>query len=78
MAKLDQDAIYRAALSLPQDARADLADKLFESLSEVANPDIDARWAREAEDRVSAYERGEIASVPGHEVFAALRSRQKG
>ena len=79
MAKLEnQDAIFRAALALPQDARADLADKLFESLSEIDDPKIDARWAQEAEDRISAYERGEIASIPGNEVFAGLRSRQKG
>lgn len=79
MAKLEnQDAIFRAALALPQDARADLADKLLESLSEVDNSEIEARWVREAEERISAYERGEIASIPGHEVFAGLRSRQKG
>ena len=72
MAMLEnRDEIFRAALSLPQDARADLADKLLESLGEV-----DARWAKEAEDRILAYERGEIAAIPGDEVFAALRSRR--
>lgn len=67
----NRDEIFRAALSLPQDARADLADRLLESLGEV-----DARWAKEAEDRILAYERGEIAAIPGDQVLAALRSRR--
>jgi hypothetical protein len=72
MATLEnRDEIFRAALSLPQDARADLADRLLESLGEV-----DARWAKEAEDRILAYERGEIAAIPGDQVLAALRSRR--
>jgi len=67
----NRDDIFRAALSLPPDARADLAKRLLESLGEV-----DARWAQEAEDRILGYERGEIAALPGDEVFAALRSRR--
>lgn len=67
----NRDEIFRAALSLPQEARADLADRLLESLGEV-----DARWAEEAEDRILAYERGEIAAIPGDQVLAALRSRK--
>lgn len=76
MATLEnRDDIFRAALSLPQDARADLADKLLESLGEAAA--VDARWAKEAEDRILAYERGEIAAIPGDQVLAALRSRRR-
>ena len=76
MATLEnRDEIFRAALSLPQDARADLADRLRESLSEVTAT-VDARWAHEAEDRILAYERGEIAAIPGDRVLAALRSRR--
>lgn len=75
MATLEnRDEIFRAALSLPQEARADLADKLLESLGEVAA--VEARWAKEAEDRILAYERGEIAAIPGDQVLAALRSRK--
>jgi len=31
--------------------------------------EIDAAWAKEAEDRIDAYERGKIESVPAEEVF---------
>ena len=75
MATLENpDEIFRAALSLPQDVRADLADRLRESLGEVSA--VDERWAHEAEDRILAYERGEIAAIPGDRVLAALRSRR--
>jgi hypothetical protein len=38
---------------------------------------IDARWAREAEDRIDAYDRGEIAAFPIDEVFSSLQSRRR-
>lgn len=70
------DEIFRAALSLPQEARAELADRLLESLDDSDQDEIDARWTREAEDRAAAYERGEISAIPGDEVFASLKFRR--
>jgi hypothetical protein len=71
------DEILRAALALPQEARAELADKLLLSLDDADQDEIDARWAREAEDRISAFERGEISAIPGDEVFVSLKSRRR-
>ena len=71
------DEILRAALSLPGEERAELADKLLQSLDEDDQEEIDRLWAKEAEDRIAAYERGEIAAIPGNEVFAALKSRKR-
>ncbi|MFZ2658442.1 MAG: addiction module protein [Victivallales bacterium] len=34
-------------------------------------------WADEAEDRLSAYERGEMKSVPAKEVFRRLETKRK-
>jgi hypothetical protein len=34
--------------------------------------EIDALWAREAEDRIAAFERGEVVAIPGEEVFSSL------
>ena len=73
----DADDIFRAALSLPQETRAALAEELLDSLDEQSQQEIDALWAREAEDRVLAFKRGEIAAIPADEVFAALRSRKR-
>ena len=38
---------------------------------------VDARWAWEAEDRISAFDRGEIQAIPGEEVFSSLKPRQR-
>ncbi len=33
-------------------------------------------WAQEVEDRVEAYERGEIEAVPAEDVFNAIKNRK--
>ena len=60
----EQDEIFRAALSLPEEIRAVLAERLLESLDSAGQREIDARWGKEAEDRIDAYDRGEIAALP--------------
>jgi putative addiction module component (TIGR02574 family) len=73
----EQDEIFRAALSLPEEVRVALAEQLLESLDSADQREIDARWAKEAEDRIDAYDRGEIAAFPIDEVFSSLQSRLK-
>jgi hypothetical protein len=77
---MSKDEIFRAALSLHQEVRAELADRLLESLdeSDQDQDEIDRLWALEAEDRIAAFERGEIAEIPGDEVFASLGFGSKG
>lgn len=60
------------ARKLSPSERLELVDDLLASLSED-DPDIDARWAKEAEDRLAAYRRGEIKAVPLQEVLAKYR-----
>jgi hypothetical protein len=70
----DTDEVFRAALALPEESRAALAEELLGSLEDgTERREIDARWTREAEDRILAFERGEIRAISGPEVFAALR-----
>jgi len=66
------------ALGLPPSSRAQLADRLLASLDDLARREIEGLWAEEAEDRISAYERGEMKAIPGEEVTRELRSRTKG
>jgi putative addiction module component (TIGR02574 family) len=73
----EQDEIFRAALSLPEEVRVALAEQLLESLDSPDQREIDARWAKEAEDRIDAYDRGEIVAFPIDEVFSSLHSRLK-
>ena len=44
----EQDEIFRAALSLPEEVRVALAEQLLESLGSADQREIDARWAKEA------------------------------
>lgn len=63
--------IMDEALSLPPRSRAQLADKLLDSLNQPRQREIDKLWANEVEDRIDAYERGEIKVVSGKPVFHA-------
>ena len=58
-----------AARALPVADRLELVQDLLDSL-DTPNPAIDQEWAREAEDRLAAYERGEIPTVELADVLA--------
>jgi putative addiction module component (TIGR02574 family) len=59
------------ALKLPANDRAALVDTLTSSLDK---PDqtVDAKWVKEAEDRLAAYRAGELRAVDAEQVFAEL------
>jgi putative addiction module component (TIGR02574 family) len=52
--------------------RLELVDDVLASLDEP-DPQIDRLWAKEAEERLAAYRRGEIKAVPLQEVLAKYR-----
>jgi putative addiction module component (TIGR02574 family) len=56
-------------LALPASERASIAEGLLASLDRP-DPEIDALWAKEAEDRLGAFEKGEITAVTAEEVFS--------
>jgi putative addiction module component (TIGR02574 family) len=63
--------VLEEALSLPAAERAELADRLLISLDSSSGGRIDALWAAEAEDRIEAFERGEIKAVSADDAFDA-------
>jgi len=65
------------AKSLSPQERAQLAEMLLESLREESLADIEAAWEREIEERVAAYDRGELQSISAEEVFAEARRLAK-
>ena len=70
--------IFEAAEKLPPIEKIELIEHLFLSLGSKSERErIDKLWADEAEDRLSAYERGEMKSVPAKEVFRKLESKRK-
>jgi putative addiction module component (TIGR02574 family) len=72
------EEIISAALSLPPDTRAMLAEHLLESLDAEDQKRIDALWAEEAERRDKEIEDGVVMPIPGEEVMNRLRARYKG
>lgn len=57
---------------LTPEERAKLAESLLESLhSPLA--EIEKAWADEVEQRVAAFDRGEIPAYPAEDVFAEAR-----
>lgn len=54
--------------------RAALIDVLGESLDETRIKEIEAKWAAESEDRIDAFERGELPAVDGPPVLGELRN----
>ncbi len=70
--------LFAAALSLPVTIRAELAQRLLESLDGgQADADADEAWAKEIEARIAAYERGEIKAQPWREAIAEIRTSLK-
>ena len=64
--------ILAEALELPPVERAELVENLLSSFEFQSRKAIDALWAQEAEDRIDAFERGEMAAIPGRDVFAEI------
>lgn len=60
------------ALELPPVERAELVEEILSSFDFPARQEVDALWAKEAEDRIDAYERGEAKSRPADEVFNSI------
>jgi putative addiction module component (TIGR02574 family) len=54
--------------------RASLIDLLWESLDEKRVKEVEAKWAAESEDRIDAFERGELTAVDGPSAIEELRS----
>jgi len=57
--------------------RASLIDLLWDSLDDDSVQESEAKWAAESEDRIDAFERGELAAVDGPAALEELRSSLK-
>ena len=69
--------LERQAKALTPEERARLAEVLLESLQDAPLADIEAAWQHEIEQRVAAYDRGELQTISAEEVFAEARRLAK-
>jgi putative addiction module component (TIGR02574 family) len=70
--------VLQEALKLSPMERADLVERILASFSFPERGAVDALWAAEAEDRIDAYERGELDARPAEEVFARIERGDLG
>jgi putative addiction module component (TIGR02574 family) len=70
--------ILKDALALPPTERVTLVERLLASLDAPAREHVDALWGQEAEDRLEAFERGEIPTIAAKDVFDEIHKRQLG
>jgi putative addiction module component (TIGR02574 family) len=62
-------------LTLPPQERAQLAERILDSLSPTSARAIEQMCADEAEARLDAYDRGEIEEMSGDEAIAWLNEQ---
>jgi putative addiction module component (TIGR02574 family) len=65
--------LEQQARALSPDDRARLAEVLLESLQGSPLTEVEAAWSREIEERVAAFDRGEVQAYPAEGVFAEAR-----
>jgi hypothetical protein len=65
-------ALGQQARELSPDDRIALVDEVLDTLERV-DPRIDRLWAKEAEERLAAYRRGEIAAKDLSAIIAKYR-----
>jgi putative addiction module component (TIGR02574 family) len=71
-----REQILAEALKLPPVERAELVENLLSSFEFRSRETIDVLWAQEAENRIDAFERGEIAAIPAKEVFEEIEKNR--
>lgn len=64
--------VLEKAIHLPPVERAELVEQIISSFDFPSREKIDALWAKEAEDRIDAYDRGEIKAIPASQVFKKI------
>jgi len=69
--------ILADALKLPPVERAELVESLLTSFEFESRKKIDALWAEEVEDRIDAFERGEMPTIPARDVFEEIEKNRR-
>ena len=68
------EEIFREAMTLSPEVRAELAERLIGSLAEDVSPEIASAQLAEVQRRIAEVESGEVELIPGDEVLARARN----
>ena len=61
--------IFSQAMTLSPMERAELVEELLASFDFPSRMVLDTEWGTEAEDRLRAFEQGEVQAIPADEAF---------
>lgn len=70
---LSLEQITAEALQLSVASRAELAERMMESLGNSEDGEIEQLWFAEAERRLEEVRSGKVKTIPGEEVMAEIR-----
>lgn len=70
---LTLDQITEEAMKLPADSKAELADRLVESLDSADPDEIQRLWSAEAIRRRDEIRSGKVKRIPGEQVLDEVR-----
>ena len=70
------ETLSAQAVQLPPEERVALVERILDSLDEP-DASLDALWAKETDDRLAAYRRGEIRAVALSDVVAKYQVTKK-
>jgi putative addiction module component (TIGR02574 family) len=68
------EEIFRDAMALPTEARAELTERLVKSLAQDISPEITEAQLAEVRRRIAQVESGEVELIPGDEALARVRN----
>lgn len=72
--KKSSNAVLKQALELSPLERAQLVEEVLISL-DTPDPQMDLLWAKEADSRIQAFDKGEIESTSAEKVFSKFSNR---
>jgi putative addiction module component (TIGR02574 family) len=64
--------VLEKAIHLPPVERAELVEQILASFDFPSRNEIDALWAKEAEDRIDEYDQGKIKATPAGQLFEKI------
>jgi putative addiction module component (TIGR02574 family) len=68
------EEIFRDAVALPTEVRAELTERLIESLAQDISPEITSAQLAEVRRRIAQAESGEVELIPGDEALSRVRN----
>lgn len=71
----DAGEILKEALALPAEARAALADSLWDSLEEQSDESTEEAWRNEVKKRLAELDSGAVLAIPWSEARARLLAK---